>query len=203
MCGYGTGREYNPATPLPEFKLHSHGENWYHFRKKLDSLIESFSITYCHDGTVCMTGDMGCLVWQREYFPETPEDFGFPYCDTGIEYFAEKIVRVDECQVIKEWDRKQAEQEIRSAIEDRKFEEMNFTEDIASLENVLDRISYFENGEHGYGEMINAFMELKHDIDSEEWCEYGKGFSKTFKMKFELLKSVSDQILKLAAKKRE
>lgn len=179
---------------MKKFKLHSRGENWFHFRKKFGSLIESFSITYCHDGTVCMTGDMGCLVWRREYFPKIP-DYGFPFEDIGIEYFAEKIIRAEECKVIKEWNKELAELEIKAAIEERRIEGMDFIEDIAALELVLDRMAYFETGEYGYFEMIIAFGNLKHNIESEEWCEYGNRYSKVFKNRFNLLKSVSDQIL--------
>jgi len=44
---------------MTKFELHSHahGDNWFHFRNDLGSVMESFSVTYCHDGTVCMTGD--------------------------------------------------------------------------------------------------------------------------------------------------
>lgn len=183
-----------------KFKLHSKGANWFHFRKKFGSLIESFSITYCHDGTVCMTGDMGCLVWQRKYFPEKP-DYGFPFEGTGIGYFAEKIVRAEECQVIKEWDKELAEQEIMAAIEERKAElgGSDETDDIKALENVYDRMNYFETGEYGYFEMLVAFGELKHNIDGEEWCEYGRRYSKRFEMRFEMLKSVSDLIMEAIA----
>lgn len=182
-----------PCESVVPFTLHSRGDNWFHFRKKFGSLIESFSITYCHDGSVCMTGDMGCLVWQRVYFPKKP-DYGFPFEGTGIEYFAEKIVRVNDCQVIKDWDKELAEQEIHAAINERIVEGSNEA-DIKALEEVLDRMVYFETGEHGYFEMIVAFGETKHDIECEEWCEYGRKYSKLFEMRFEMLKSVSDQIL--------
>ena len=188
---------------MEKFKLHSRGENWFHFRRDMGSLIESFSITYCHDGTVCMTGDMGCLVWQREYFPKKP-DCGFPFEGTGIEYFAEKIVRASEIQIIKEWDKELAEQEIKAAIEERIAEseaesDKSYEADIKVLEEVLDRMAMFETGEYGYFEMLVAFGEVKHDIESEEWCEYGRRYSKYFEMRFELLKSVSDQILESVA----
>ena len=165
---------------VEQFKLHSQGANWFHFRKDLGSLIESFSVTYCHDGTVCMTGDMGCLTWQRIYFPEKP-DYGFPYKGTGIGYFAEKVVRGGECQVITEWDKELADKQIKYTIEERKADERD------------------EDGEYGYFEMLTNFSDIPHDIESEEWCEYGRRYSKSFEMRFELLKSVSDLILEAVA----
>lgn len=180
-----------------QFKLHSQGTNWFHFRKKFGSLIESFSVTYCHDGTVCMTGDMGCLVWQREYFPEKL-DYGFPYKDTGIGYFAQKIVRAEECQVIKEWDKELAEQEIMVDIEERRLEECDEA-DIKALEEVLKQMTMFETGDYGCFKMLDAFMDLKHNIEGEVWCEYGRRYSKSFEMRFDMLKSVSDQILEAVA----
>lgn len=182
---------------VEQFKLHSQGANWFHFRKKLGSLIESFSVTYCHDGTVCMTGDMGCLTWQRNYFPEKP-DYGLPYEGTGIGYFAEKIVRACECQVITEWDKELAEKQIKDAIEERKADELD-EYDIKALEEVYDRLSGFEDGAYGYVEMLTIFSDIPHDIESEEWCEYGRRYSKSFEMRFELLKSVSDLILEAVA----
>ena len=29
-----------------EYKLHSKGENWWHFRKNLDSIMESFTVEF-------------------------------------------------------------------------------------------------------------------------------------------------------------
>lgn len=186
---------------VEKFKLHSQGDNWFHFRKKFGSLIESFSVTYCHDGTVCMTGDMGCLLWRREYFPDKL-DYGFPYKKIGIKYFAEKIVRVGECQVIKEWDKELAEQEIKEAIEERKAEVLvKDGADIKALEEVLERMTMFETGDYGCFEMLNAFMDLKHNIEGEVWCEYGRRYSKSFEMRFDMLKSVSDQILEAVAER--
>lgn len=165
----------------------------------MGSLMESFSITYCEDGTVCMTGDMGCLTWRREYFPKKP-DYGFPYKDTGIEYFAEKVVRAEECQVIKRWDKELAVQHIKAAIEERQLEELvirSFWDeaDIKALEDVLEQMAMFETGDHGCFEMLDAFGDLNHNIETEEWCEYGQKYSKTFEMRFEMLKSVSEQIV--------
>lgn len=127
---------------LRKHSLHSRGANWFHFRSDPHSAIESFSITYCHDGSVCMTGDMGCLVWQREYFPKTP-DYGFPYPGTGIDYFAEKIVRAGGSQVIRSWNLDAAINDIAAALREDRAEE-----DREVLSHVHDRLSGFESGEY-------------------------------------------------------
>lgn len=168
--------------------LHSSGANWFHFRIDPRSALESFSVTYCHDGSVCMTGDMGCLVWQREYFPKKP-DYGFPYTGTGIGYFAEKIVRAEESQVIKSWNQDAAIADIKEAIrEDRD------KKDREVLSNVYNLLSGFESGEYGYFQMLEAFN-VPHNIEGEELCEFGRDYSEPFKMRFGLLQSVSDQII--------
>ena len=99
----------------PEYILHSRGEEWFHFRIAPESLIESFSVTYCHDGTVFMTGDLGCLTWRRPWFPDRP-DYGFPSDESGIGYFAEKVVRSDSEQKIHEWTTDKAMWDMREAM---------------------------------------------------------------------------------------
>lgn len=116
--------------------VYQSGENWIHFRCDPRSMMDSFSVTYCYDGAVCMTGDMGCLVWQRKWFPKEP-DYGFPYADTGIDYFAEKIVRAEESQVIRSWDRDVAVIDITEA-----FGEDRDAQDIYVLRTVLDRMEH-------------------------------------------------------------
>lgn len=101
---------------MREFKIHSIGDNWYHFRSNMHSSMESFSITYTHDGTVVMTGDMGVLAWQRRIFPDNP-DYGFPDKNTGLAYFSEKIVRAEEAQKIRTWDREEAKKDILSSMD--------------------------------------------------------------------------------------
>ncbi len=169
--------------------LHSRGEKWFHFRTNPSTALESFSVTYCHDGTVCMTGDMGCLVWQREYFPKTP-DYGFPFAGTGIGYFAEKVVRVDTLQIIKSWNRDLAISEMWEAIREPRDEE-----DREVLLYVHDCLSGYESGEYGYYQMLEEFNDMAHSIEGEEYCEFGMDYSDTFKMRFEMLKSVSDLII--------
>lgn len=180
-----------------EYLLHSKGNNWFHFRSNEGSTIESFSITYCHDGTVCMTGDMGCLTWQREYFPKTP-DYGFPFDGTGIDYFAEKIVRADGLQVIKSWSSELAISDIKEAMQEDRD-----PDDLEALSYVFLCLEGFESGEYGYFQMLEEFNNLTHNIEGEEWCEYGRGYSEPFRMRFELLKSVSNIILDSVAGKKQ
>lgn len=174
---------------INNYTLHSRGDNWFHFRISPYNTFDSFSITYCHDGSVCMTGDMGCLVWQREYFPKKP-DYGFPYPRTGIDYFAEKIVRAGESQVIWSWNQDAAIRDIKEALSEDRDEE-----DREVLSRVYDRLSGFESGEYGYFQMLEEFDDLSHSIEGEELCEFGRDYSDPLKQRFEMLKSVSDLII--------
>lgn len=179
---------------MDDYKLHSQGENWFHFRPAayMDSITRSFSVTFCHDGTVCMTGDMGCLVWRREYIGSNRTDYGFPNEETGIDYFAEKISRGHQEQKIKEWDCGRAEIEINGAIAANK--EYVSEEQIQGLINVRDKLRYFEPGDMGFFQMVEELSSIPEG-DSELLDDFGMDYSKSFKMKFELLKSVSDLIL--------
>lgn len=184
-----------------KFELHSKGENWYHFRKYPASAIESFSITYCHDGTVCMTGDYGCLCWQRQFFPKHL-DYGFPNEQTYINYFAEKIVRAEEAQTIKTWKKDLAIIQIKESIEEYRFEKD--VNGVKALECILDVMDYFEDEDnYGYIQMLEAFNGLDYHIESEVFCEYGRCYTDMFKRRFEMIQSVSAAILKDVANVEE
>lgn len=171
-------------------KLHSRGDNWFYFRSDPQSAMESFSITYCHDGTVCMTGDMGCLTWQREYFPKSP-DYGFPYEDTGIGYFAEKVRYSDGIQQIRAWDQNLAMRDIDETLQ----QECLAAKERETLTDIYNYVQHLESGWFGYYQMCDRFNDTHHTIECEEWTEYGMDYSDAFKRRFELLKSVSDIIL--------
>lgn len=180
---------------MEDFKLHSRGErggNWFHFRRDLNVRSESFSITYCHDGTVCMTGDYGSLCWRRLYsFSDTP-DYGFPNNKTSIDYFAEKVVKAEETQKIKTWEKDLARLQIAEAI-DRYHNEDN-AEYIEKLEFVLNELEYIEDGDYGHIQMLESFADGE-SIDFEYYYDFGITYTKTFKMWFEMLQSVSNIIL--------
>ena len=177
---------------IGKYILHSRGDNWFHFRTDPNSITESFSVTYCHDGSVGMTGDMGCLVWQRAYFPEKP-DYGFPYSDTGIGHFAEKVVRAEESQVTRSWNRDTAIADIKAALVEGRDEE-----DREALFYVYDRLHGFEPDEYGYFQMLEAFEDVPHEIEGEEMCEFGWDYSGSFKLRFKLVQSVSQLIIDAA-----
>ena len=179
---------------MKEYKLHSRGSDWFHFRANLGSMIESFSVTYHHDGTVCMTGDYGCLCWRRQYNPiPAKPDYGFPGKDDDIAYFAEKVVRAEEAQSIKTWKKELAISEITEAMKDYRCE--GDKESAEKLESVLNDIDYFEDGEYGYIQMLEAFSDGDCYIESEYFCEFGRTYTNMFRMQFEMIKSVSHLIL--------
>lgn len=177
-----------------DFKLHSRGENWFHFRKKPDSVMESFTVTYCHDGTVCMTGDMGCLCWQREFFPTIP-DYGFPRKDDFIGYFAEKVVRAEEAQRIRTWRGDLAIIDIHEYMEDPELDLAERT----VLNDICESIKGFESGEYGQIQMLELFNDSKTGVESESFCGFGVDYTEGFKRRFEMLTSVSGLILEAVA----
>ena len=175
-----------------EFKLHSKGDNWFHFRRKMDSAMESFSVTYCHDGTICMTGDYGCLSWQREFFPERL-DYGFPNKNIHISYFAQKVVRSEQDQKIHTWKKELAIEEIKKAINGYKKEE--YLKGVDVLLKVLNRLDCFEDGDYGYHQMLEAFSDINDCLDSDDFYHFGRDYTDSFKGKFEKLQSVSHIIM--------
>jgi len=181
-----------------EFKLHSSGENWFHFRLNQDSAMESFTITYCHDGTVVMHGDYGSLAWQREVFPKLCP-YGFPNKKTFIGYFAEKVVRAESDQKIRTWKKEDAISEIKEKI--KEYQEEGDDLGVAGLKEILDELDYFEDGDYGYIQMLEAFNSKGGLIESETFTTFGRCYTEAFERKFEKLVSVSDQILDAIALK--
>lgn len=186
-------------TKIPEFKLHSKGENWFHFRKDLDSIMESFSITFCHDGTAVMTGDYGSLVWRREWFSGRT-DYGFPNKLSGIGYFAQKVVRAEQDQRIKTWTQDAAKEDILETIED--IDADWDIEHTSFLRGILEDIDGYEsNGEYGYIQMLEAFNKSPL-IDSETFCNYGRRYTDAFRFKYDCLVSVSHIIIEATASRQ-
>ena len=179
---------------MKEFMLHSRGENWFHFRANMGSMVESFSVTYCHDGTICMTGDYGCLCWRRNYdFLPKGADYGFPSEGTYINYFAEKVVRAEAAQKIKTWKKGLARSEIIESIKEYRCE--GSEKAARQLEFVLNELDYFEDGDYGYIQMLEAFDDSEYCIESEYFCEIGQTYTNLFRMQFDMVQSVSNLIL--------
>ena len=181
---------------MKEFKLHSMNikENWFHFRVNLGSMIESFSITYCHDGTVCMTGDYGCLCWRRNYdFLPEGADYGFPAEGVYINYFAEKVVRAEESQRIKTWKKELATSQILESIEEYRCEGNDMA--VEELESICEKIDYLEDGDYGYIQMLEMFDTDVYCMESEYFCEIGRTYTNMFRIQFDMIQSVSHLIL--------
>lgn len=177
---------------MRDFRLHSHGPDWFHFRVDQNSAMESFSVTYVHDGTCVMTGDMGVLAWQRRIFPDKA-DYCFPTKDTGIHYFSEKVVRAGEAQNIYVWDKEGAKKDILSSVDD--YDPEHHPKELLALKSVYDQVDGFEDGEYGRVQMYEAFSAEDQNIEGEDMWSFGQRFTPEFKMRFEMLQSVSDQIL--------
>jgi len=183
-----------------------------HFRKKKDSVMESFSISYLADGTCILSGDFEVLVWKRDYWPKK-KDFGFPYKDTGIGYFAEKVVLAHGRQQIREWDAERAKKEIEEYFIENYKETMDSQDKIVEhvtqyyfpsnvvkiskkAKEFLDELSFsYEQGPAGQTEM---YQEL-NNFEESSWYEhsFGEDYTDQFKFQFQLLQSVSEKILDL------
>lgn len=179
------------ADHMNNYTIHSTGPDWFHFRphQKLNPQAGSFTITYIPDGTVLMSGDLGCMTWQRHNFPRKP-DYGFPYCSTGIEYFASKVMSAESTQVVESWKHDQAMIDIaRAAVESTSVNDQQ------ALWEVYDAQTLLESGMYGYHQMLEMFADGDHAIASETYSAFGLDYTDTFLKRFGILQSVSDMIL--------
>lgn len=88
------------------------------------------------------------------------------------------------------------EDRARRRVTGHSFGEDRDAQDIYVLRTVLDRMGMIDIGDkYGYFQMGEEFNSVSHDIECEEWCEFGWGYTNIFKRRFELLKSVSDLIM--------
>lgn len=184
-----------------KYLLHSHApdNSWFHFRKDLNSVMESFSIIYAHDGTVFMTGDYGCLSWRREWFSGR-NDYGFPSEATFIGYFSEKVVRAEQDQKIRTWKKSIAIQEIQDAIVQHQEDDED-DDYVVALESILEDMELFEDyGEQGRYQLIEAFQHAECRLEPDEFYNFGECYTDMFIFKFKMLCSVSDQILEVVNK---
>ena len=170
------------------FKLHSKGENWWHFRKDLDSIMQSFTISLIHDGTVVLSGDYGVLAIRREYFPKDMKQlYGFPNIDTGICYFAEKVVKHISPPEIKDYNEDRAKKEVEEILK----ETYGYDEDgqESKLEEVMDSLNFLT-----YDLLLDSLMTYD---PSGDWYEYNLGMDYTdnFKFQFDLFRFWGNYVL--------
>lgn len=159
------------------YKLHSSGENWWHFREKLDSIIQSFTVTIVHDGTVVMTGDHGVMAFRREFFPKNMGVLKwFPQEGTGIDYFAEKVQNGWGAFKVKDWDEDRAREDIKELFP----EDEGYTEGEQAKANDI----YFDSQES----MLDALASAFPGHDMEEFYELGEAYSTQFKFQFRCFK---------------
>lgn len=176
-----------------EYYLHSREGNSFHFRRtdKEQGVYHSFTVTYTVDGTVCMTGDMGDLVWQRNYYPDGDHAYGFPYPDTGIGYFADKLVHAFGDREIREFAQDQFEKEVREYFE--YYEEGPSEEQV---DEFLNR-SFDDYGNDAILCTFMAYEALNEEFPDYDWsayCDAGLVYQPGFELRFELLKKVSGLI---------
>ena len=179
---------------MKEYKLHSKGENWVHFRSDPKSICESFSVTFCHDGTVVMHGDYGILVWRRYGMPRI--DYGFPNKRTNIDYFAEKCM--NQGQKITDWSKERAIKEIEDDLVNYREQEDEYPQ--WKIDDLLDALNSLEEyDEIKMYDLLNSF-----DPDGN-WTEGKPGIDYTshFVFQYEVLKNVSDEIFEALYKPGE
>lgn len=161
---------------MTEYKLfNTDGKTFFDFRSNPDSRCEGFTVSYLDDGTVCMSGDYGCLCWKREY--NGRKDYGFPSKETGINYFAEKVCQWGVPQKIEEYNKATFLENLKESYGD----EENFDK----FEEEFDSID--ENDEWRARELASEWFTDSFETHSDK-------YTNQFKWNFERLQSVSDQI---------
>lgn len=175
--------------------LHSIEGDSYYFRR-IDmpyTDMEGFTLTYIKPGYGVLTGDMGSLVWQRH---ESGFDYGFPYKDTGIDYFAEKVCKAEHQQT-QTWDWELAIKEIRQHFKEYYNDDENYDykEVLKDLDDMFE-CSFWGDCDSHVGE-YKMYEELYDRFPDDDWCEcdFGKTWEYHFKRKFEMVKSVSKIII--------
>jgi len=171
---------------VKKYKLfNTDGKTFFDFRSDPKSRCEGFTLTYCDDGTVVMSGDYGTLCWKRNYHHEGDKefhrDYGFPgkneTDETHIGYFAEKVCQFGVEQVIEEFDKDVFFANVKeSYCDEPKWEE--FAERFELIEDRDEWKAY----------------ELATEYFIDAWECRGKKYTSQFKFMFEILKSVSGQI---------
>jgi hypothetical protein len=183
---------------MTDWFLHSKEENSFYFRRTdmPDTDMEGFTLTYIKPGYVVLTGDMGCLTWQRN---ESGFDYGFPNKNTGIEYFAEKVCRAEHQQT-RIWDVDIALADVTNYFADEikendcsktreRFEKMKFMLEDSNWGDCPRVVGQFR-----------MYEDLEDCFPDEDWSEseFGEIWEYHLKRKFEMVKSVSELVLEAA-----
>lgn len=184
-----------------EYYLHSREGNSFHFRlKDKNTVFESFTVTYAVDGTAIMSGDMGNIMWKRNYFPNGNHDYGFPGADTGISYFEEKVKIAMHEQKTEVFDMDKAIEDVKRYI----LEELE--DEPKEYDEMKERIERFISDYSGHWDEYSidevSHCRLYEDLCSEfpdtDWTELmshiGMKWDPVFEYRFEILKSVSPMI---------
>lgn len=177
---------------MKEYKLYNtDGKTFFDFRSNPNSRCEAFTLTFCDDGTVVMSGDYGTLCWKREY--NGRKDYGFPDKQTDIGYFASKVCQHGIQQKITKWDKNRAVEDLKEIAKSSEFE------DDKKFKELLEEVESVEDDE----EM--EFRRRLHKFD--EWdlweCDVGNDYTPQFKFMLEALQSVSEQILTAVSNNKE
>jgi hypothetical protein len=179
-----------------EWFLHDREDNSFYFRLKSspDTDMEGFTITYVKPGYGILTGDMGCLTWQRN---ESGFDYGFPNEKTGIEYFAEKVCKAEQQETLT-WTHDKAIEDIKKWLEEDKQERLEsgweLPEYYKEIEELIENNNWQDHSEIGKFQMYEDLFDIESD---NFWCEFsfGEDWDYHFKRKFEMIKSVSGLVL--------
>jgi len=176
---------------ITQYKLfNTDGKTFFDFRRNPKSRCEGFTVTYCDDGTVVMSGDYGTLCWKRNYHhaddKEFRRDYGFPGKETGIRYFEEKVCQHGVRQKVEEWTKEKAEQDIKDYIKDYGDDEVS-----KKLKEYLeDEFRFIEDFEE-----VKFYQDIQ-DINCDLMENpFGEGYTPHFKFMYQILGEVSDQIL--------
>ncbi len=161
---------------MTEYKLfNTDGKTFFDFRSNPNSRMEAFTVSYLDDGTVVMSGDYGCLCWKRY---QSEKDYGFPGKETGIGYFAEKVCDFGVEQKITE------------------FNKQRFISNLAEHYNghenwqkFLDEVEWKEDNDE------YSIRTLANDYLPDAWECSSDIYTTQFEFLFEILKSISQQIL--------
>src|SRR3990167_8728296 len=162
---------------MTKYKLfNTDGKTFFDFRSNPQSRCEGFTLTYCDDGTVVMSGDYGTLCWKREY--NGRKDYGFPNKETGISYFAEKVCQFGIPQKIREYHKETFLNNLEYNYKDYE----NWTEFKEEFESID------ENNEWDARVLASDKLPDSFETSSERYTEQ-------FEFRFEILKSIADQVL--------